>query len=140
MKQPILQTQQDGRTVFVTKYHQRGEQVISAGDRYEFDVTRSVSRVDSDTIQGLTESLIDAAMTLGLDDQSARHLVLQTALGTAKMAKGNAASPQELRVQVTSPGGTTQAACTVLKDQQLPAIIVKAVTAAQRRSIELGKG
>ena len=56
------------------------------------------------------------------------------------MAKGNAASPQELRIHVTSPGGTTQAACTVLKDQQLPAIILKAVTAAQQRSVELGKG
>lgn len=106
----------------------------------DLDVVTAISGSGPAYFFYLMESLIDAAMALGLDDQSARHLVLQTALGTAKMAKGNAASPRELRVQVTSPGGTTQAACTVLKDQALPAIIVKAVTAAQQRSIELGKG
>lgn len=106
----------------------------------DLDVVTAISGSGPAYFFYLMESLIDAAMALGLDDQSARQLVLQTALGTAKMAKGNAASPQELRIQVTSPGGTTQAACTVLKDQQLPAIIVKAVTAAQQRSVELGKG
>ncbi|MAJ63696.1 MAG: hypothetical protein CL558_13185 [Alphaproteobacteria bacterium] len=96
MKQPILQTQQDGRTVFVTKYHQRGEQVISAGDRYEFDVTRSVSRVDSDTIQGLTESLIDAAYAAGEPNiaqwVSTKRLMAAEPLKAAASAGGQAAA------------------------------------------------
>jgi pyrroline-5-carboxylate reductase len=104
----------------------------------DLDVVTAISGSGPAYFFYLMESLIDAAMALGLDNQSARHLVLQTALGTAKMAKGNASSPQELRLQVTSPGGTTQAACTVLKDQALPAIIEEAVIAAQQRSIELG--
>ena len=87
----------------------------------------------------LMETLIDAAMTLGLDEQSARHLVLQTALGTAQMAKISPHSPAQLRQNVTSPGGTTQAACKVLTDQGLQSIIEKAATAAQQRSVELGK-
>jgi len=78
-------------------------------------------------------------MTLGLDEQSARHLVLQTALGTAQMAKISPHSPAQLRQNVTSPGGTTQAACKVLTDQGLQSIIEKAATAAQQRSVELGK-
>ncbi|MEO0391831.1 MAG: hypothetical protein AAF213_01145 [Pseudomonadota bacterium] len=65
MKQPILQDRQDGRTVFVTKYHQRGDEVVSAGERFEFDVTRPVKQIKADTIEGLNEALIDRAYGSG---------------------------------------------------------------------------
>ena len=41
-------------------------------------------------------------------------LVLQTALGAAKMALESDLDPQELRKQVTSPGGTTEKALAVM--------------------------
>jgi len=87
----------------------------------------------------LMETLINAAMTLGMDEHAARHLVLQTALGATKMAKSSTHSPGQLRQHVTSPGGTTQAACAILVDEGLQSIIEKAVTAAQQRSVELGQ-
>jgi pyrroline-5-carboxylate reductase len=46
--------------------------------------------------------------------------------------------PQDLRTQVTSPGGTTAAAIAVLEDAGARAIFAKALTAARDRSKELG--
>ena len=82
MKQPILQNRDDGRTVFVTRYHQRGSDVVSAGGQYEFDVTRGVGQIKSDTVQGLTEALIDEAYGSGEPNIAAwistkRHLAAE---------------------------------------------------------------
>ena len=82
MKQPILQSRNDGRTVFVTKYRHQGDALVSAGERYEFDVTRGISQIKADTIQGLTEALIDKAYGSGEPNVAAwistkRHLAAE---------------------------------------------------------------
>ena len=49
-------------------------------------------------------------------------------------------SPEQLRINVTSPNGTTQAALDVLMAEDgLAALMEKAILAARDRSIELGK-
>ena len=58
----------------------------------------------------LMESMIRAGKNLGLDEKVATALTLQTALGSAQMAITSSNSPSELRKNVTSPNGTTQAA------------------------------
>ena len=68
----------------------------------------------------LTEEMIKAACQLGLPDDIARKLVLQTAKGAALLAvetdkKGETIA--ELRRKVTSPGGTTEAALKVFADE-----------------------
>ncbi|MCI0654563.1 MAG: pyrroline-5-carboxylate reductase, partial [Methylococcaceae bacterium] len=55
----------------------------------------------------LMEAMEESALRLGLDRQTARLLIEQTAFGAAKIALEFEESPAELRVRVTSPGGTT---------------------------------
>jgi pyrroline-5-carboxylate reductase len=56
------------------------------------------------------ESMIRAGKNMGLDEKVATALTLQTALGAAQMAITSSNTPAELRKNVTSPNGTTQAA------------------------------
>ena len=79
-----------------------------------------------------------AGAALGLDADTARLLTLQTAFGAAKMALESAESPATLRVRVTSPGGTTERALTVLCEGGMELLVSKALEAARHRAKELG--
>lgn len=80
------------------------------------------------------EALENAAIGMGLDAPLARALVGQTVTGAALLADINGEDPAELRRQVTSPNGTTQAALTVLDDEGFAGLIAKAAKAARSRS------
>ena len=88
----------------------------------------------------LIEEMIRAGKALGLTEESATALTLQTALGAASMAAKGDADPQELRRRVTSPNGTTHAAITAFQEGGFGDLVQTAVTAARDRAIELGKG
>jgi len=88
----------------------------------------------------LMEEMIKAASELGLPEDTARKLVLQTAKGAALLAaeankKGE--SPTELRKKVTSPGGTTEAALKVFTEGKFGPLINTAIKRARDRSREL---
>jgi pyrroline-5-carboxylate reductase len=83
------------------------------------------------------EVLEQAAIEEGLDQNTARLLTLETALGAARLAIETMKSPSELRGQVTSPGGTTEAAIQVLSCSGIDRILKLAVTAARKRSSDL---
>ncbi|GAA5632579.1 pyrroline-5-carboxylate reductase [Acinetobacter calcoaceticus] len=87
----------------------------------------------------LMESMIRAGKNLGLDEKVATALTLQTALGAAQMAITSSNSPAELRKNVTSPNGTTQAALEVFDRAQISQNIQAALAAAQKRSQELAQ-
>lgn len=87
----------------------------------------------------LMEAMIDAGIALGLDAETARTLTLKTAYGAAVMANESAIAPAELRRNVTSPGGTTERAISVLDGGQGRALIERAVCEAGQRSVELAK-
>lgn len=82
----------------------------------------------------LMESMIRAGKNLGLDEKVATELTLQTALGAAQMAITSSNTPAELRKNVTSPNGTTQAAIEVFDHGQVSQTIQAALAAAQKRS------
>ena len=87
----------------------------------------------------MMESMIQAGKNLGLDEKVATALTLQTALGAAQMAITSSNTPAELRKNVTSPNGTTQAALEVFDRAQISQNIQAALAAAQKRSQELAE-
>jgi pyrroline-5-carboxylate reductase len=88
----------------------------------------------------LMEEMIKAASKLGLPNDAAKDLVLQTAKGAALLAveaDGRGESPQQLRQKVTSPGGTTEAALKVLAKDRFGPLIASAIKKARDRSRQL---
>jgi pyrroline-5-carboxylate reductase len=83
------------------------------------------------------EAMMAAGRDLGLSEQVAKQLTLQTALGSAQMAITSDVEPAELRRRVTSPGGTTERAIGIMEDQQLRAVFKQALQGAYDRSKEL---
>ncbi|MFT5425170.1 MAG: pyrroline-5-carboxylate reductase [Gammaproteobacteria bacterium] len=85
----------------------------------------------------IMEAMEKAAIQLGLPQDQARILTLQTAFGAAKMALESSHDTKSLREQVTSPGGTTEQALNVLMNGGIEALFREALEAAQKRSSEL---
>ena len=85
------------------------------------------------------EILEKAALELSLTPEQARLLVMETALGAAKMVVESEFDAATLRRQVTSPGGTTERALQVLAGGNLENLFIKAVSAARDRSVELAE-
>lgn len=86
----------------------------------------------------IMEALERTALDLGLDADNARLLTLQTAFGAAKMALESVESPAILRARVTSPGGTTERALSILREGGLETLLAQALEAARSRARELG--
>lgn len=86
------------------------------------------------------EALEAAGAKAGLPQEVARDLARATITGAAALLARSGAEPADLRIQVTSPGGTTAAALAVLMGEGgLGPLLEEAVKAATARSRELGK-
>ena len=86
----------------------------------------------------LVEAMIDAGILLGLPRALAAELIVQTAIGSAKMLRDSGEHPVQLREAVTSPGGTTIMAIRELERHGVRAALLAAIEAAALRSAELG--
>ena len=106
-------------------------------DEHDLDAVTAVSGSGPAYFFYLMEAMIDSAQSLGLSAEAAQELVTQTALGAAAMANQQSASPAALRAQVTSPNGTTHAACEQLRLGGFEDLVDRALRAARDRSIEL---
>jgi pyrroline-5-carboxylate reductase len=81
------------------------------------------------------DALIRAAVPLGLDEELARALALQTVLGSAQLAAQSPLSPLDLAAQVKSPSGTTVAGCAVLEENgALNDLMTRCLAAAKERA------
>lgn len=87
----------------------------------------------------LMEEMVRIGCSLGLSAEETETLVKQTALGTARLALESEQDLAKLRANVTSPGGTTAAALAVLAEQNFPAVLENALTAARDRAIALAE-
>ncbi|MCY3767899.1 MAG: pyrroline-5-carboxylate reductase [Gammaproteobacteria bacterium] len=105
---------------------------------------------DIDTVTGISgsgpayffklmESMVQAGIDHGLDGPTARILALQTALGAARLALDSEHGPAELRRQVTSPGGTTEAAIRTMENLNIDAAFSSGINAAIVKSDDLAK-
>jgi pyrroline-5-carboxylate reductase len=90
-------------------------------------------------VYSMIEALAEGGVEAGLPSELASDLAARTVAGAAQMVLLTRQSPAELRDQVTSPGGTTVAGLAVLKDRAFSDAVAAAVTAATRRSVELGQ-
>jgi len=116
---------------------------VTVDDEGLIDVVTAVSGSGPAYYFLLTEEIIKAAVQLGLPEDIARDLVLQTAKGAALLAAeadGRGESPAGLRRKVTSPGGTTEAALKVFEEGKFGPMVDTAIKRACERSRELSTG
>ena len=83
------------------------------------------------------EALMNAAVRHGMPEEKARIFAAQAVLGAAKMVLEDTESPEQLRINVCSPGGTTLKAVDVLMEKEFREIVEEAFDAAVARSIEM---
>jgi pyrroline-5-carboxylate reductase len=102
------------------------------------DAATAVSGSAPAYFYAFVEALEAAGVAEGLPPDAARDLVRATMIGAAALLDHTGADPAELRRQVTSPNGTTEAALKVLMGEGgLGPLLAEAVAAAARRSREL---
>lgn len=87
----------------------------------------------------LAEAMVRAGVELGFDPHTAARIVCETAAGAGLLLAAAAEEPHDLRRRVTSPGGTTAAAVSVLEQAGADESIVRAIRAAHQRGTELGR-
>lgn len=86
------------------------------------------------------EAMVKAAIGLGLEEATARTLALETLSGGTALAAGSGLSLPQLRQQVASPGGATEAALKVLmQNDALEKLMQEAMRAAAARAADMAK-
>lgn len=116
-------------------------QVVRLSDEGQMDAVTAVSGSGPAYVFHLIETLAAAGVAEGLAPELAMSLAKATVGGAGQLAEMAEEGPDQLRVNVTSPGGTTAAALAVLMDDEtgFPALLRQAVAAAAERSRELSK-
>jgi pyrroline-5-carboxylate reductase len=106
----------------------------------QMDAVTAVSGSGPAYVFHLIEALAAAGVAEGLPEDMAMTLARHTVCGAGELAHRSEESAAQLRINVTSPGGTTAAALAVLMDPDagLPPLMRKAVAAAAARGRELG--
>lgn len=85
------------------------------------------------------KSMVDYAVSVGIDSKTALNLVCKTFEGSAEMLRSSGDSPETLIEKVSSKGGTTIEAMKVLNEREVPKAIFDAMAACTNRAEELGK-
>ncbi len=100
----------------------------------ELDIVTAISGSGPAYYFLMMEAMTAAGAKLGLSEETARGLTLQTALGAARMASSSDVDAAELRRRVTSPKGTTEQAILTFQAEGLEAIVEKAMVACRDRA------
>jgi pyrroline-5-carboxylate reductase len=117
-----------------------GEVVDLAGE-HQIDAVTAVSGSGPAYVFHLIETMAAAGVAEGLPTDVAMQLARSTVCGAGELAFQSPETAAQLRINVTSPAGTTAAALGVLMDPEtgFPALLKRAVKAAADRGRELGK-
>lgn len=117
-------------------------EVVRLSEEAQIDAVTGVSGSGPAYVFHMIETLAAAGEAEGLPAEMALHLARATVAGAGALAMAAEEGPAQLRVNVTSPNGTTQAALEVLMDETngFPSLMRRAVAAATNRSKELARG
>lgn len=115
-----------------------GKEIYVDDEKY-IDMATAVSGSGPAYIFLFVESLVEAAVHIGLPRDMAQELVLQTLLGSGHFLQKSGKEPLELRRMVTSPGGTTAEALLQLEKGQFTELVKQAVEAAYDKTKRLGE-
>jgi pyrroline-5-carboxylate reductase len=114
-------------------------EVVWLADEKLIDPVTAVSASGPAYVFWFIEQLAASAVKLGIPPDDALKLAKQTVLGAALLASSSEDSPETLRRNVTSKGGTTEAALNVFEQEKLAERFMRAVEAASKRGEEMGR-
>ncbi len=114
-----------------------GKEIYVDDEKY-IDMATAVSGSGPAYIFLFVESVIDAAVHIGLPREMAQELVLETLLGSGHFMQRSGKELAELRRMVTSPGGTTAEALLQLERGGFSDLLRQAVSAAYNKAKRLG--
>ena len=112
-------------------------EVAWVGAEEALDVVTALSGSGPAYLYLLTEAMLQAGVALGLDPEAARRLAVGTLCGAGLLAQSSDGDLARLRQEVTSKGGTTEAALAVFAAADFSATVARALTAAMLRSREI---
>ena len=122
----------------VTSLLQAVGQVVWVDDEVAMDAVTAVSGSGPAYVFHLVEALAEAGEALGLSSETAMALARQTVVGSGALLAASEETAAQLRVNVTSPGGTTAAGLDILRDSGRLADLMRDTTkAAFDRSVAL---
>jgi len=108
-------------------------------DESKFDVITALSGSGPAYVFYFCELMQKAAQTLGLDEEIAKKLAVQTIYGSGKMLDETQMPAAQLKEKVKSPNGTTEAALKYFEANNLADIVLQAMAEAMKRSQELSR-
>ena len=116
--------------------------VVRLDNEAQIDAVTGVSGSGPAYVFHMIEAMAAAGVAEGLSAALSMQLAKATVAGAGALAMQSEDDPTQLRINVTSPNGTTQAALEVLMDEEngFPALLKRAVKAATDRSRELAGG
>ncbi|MDG0889676.1 pyrroline-5-carboxylate reductase ProI [Bacillus paranthracis] len=113
--------------------------LVSVVEEEEMHAVTALSGSGPAYIYYVVEAMEEAAKKIGLKEDVAKSLILQTMIGAAEMLKASEKHPSILRKEITSPGGTTEAGIEVLQEHQFQQALISCITQAAQRSHNLWK-
>jgi pyrroline-5-carboxylate reductase len=112
---------------------------VWVGEESLLDVVTALSGSGPAYFFLLAELMTDAAVKLGLERDAALELAIQTLYGSGRMARESDGDLARLRAEVTSKGGTTEAALRSFESAKLRGIVAAALAAATERGREMAQ-
>ena len=107
-------------------------------DESLMDIVTGISGSGPAYVYMFIDALIKAGVGDGMDEAAAKLFAAQTVKGAAEMVLQSDVSPEQLKINVCSPGGTTIEAVKVLEEQGFEDIVVQAVKACEEKSKAMG--
>lgn len=104
----------------------------------QLDAVTGLSGSGPAYIYYLVEAMEKSAAEIGLEKQTAKQLIIQTLLGAAEMLTKSDKEPSQLRFEVTSPGGTTEAGIRILEKHEVQSAFISCIKEATAQSKKLG--